>query len=365
MRILDRYILKSILAIFICCIFVFLFLFVVIDILGHLEDILKHKLTILLLTQYYLTYLPTIFVQAAPFACLLSTLYTFGKLNHNNEIIAMRSSGLSIFWITKDTLIFATIISLFIFWLNDRIVPLATSLNQKIKMQMQAEGLRKPNRPEIINNLSMYGIKNRLFFVNKFSSLTNTMEGIVILEQDENQNITRKIVASKAIYREGNWKFYQCITYDFDQDTQIINEPMYAEEQNIAIPETPQDFLNQKQLPEAMTITQLDDYIWRLSKSGSPNLIRNFKVDLYQRFTSPFTSLIIVILGVPFALQMRRRATGLASVGLSIVVGFLYYIIDAISIALGKSGVILPALAVTLSHILMLSFGLYLIGNLP
>jgi lipopolysaccharide export system permease protein len=211
----------------------------------------------------------------------------------------------------------------------------------------------------------MYGLKNRLFFVNKFSLSTNTMEGITILEHDEHQNLTKKIAASKGVYQNNVWKFYQCITYDFDKNGQILQEPEYSEEQIMDIAETPRDFVNQRQRTDFMTISQLKGYIYKLSKSGASTIIRNLKLDLYQRFTSPFTSLVIIILGVPFSLMTRKRATGLSSIGLSIMVGFLYYIVDAITIALGKGGLFTPILAASLTHIVALIFSLYLINSLP
>ena len=365
MRILDRYILKSVLSIFFSCIFIFLFLYVIIDLLSHLEDILKQQVSLFILAQYYISYLPIMFVQVAPFACLLSTLYTFGKLNHDNEIIAMRSSGLSIFQITKTVIIFGLLLSLFIFWVNDRLLPQSLALTQKIKVQMEEGSKKKEKKQEVIDNLTMYGLKNRLFFVNKFYPAENTMEGITILEHDELQNITKKIVANKGIYADNLWKFYQCITYKFDVNGHILQEPQYFEEEIMAIPETPHDFISQRQRPDYMTIMQLDDYIWKLSKSGASTVIRNLKLDLYQRFTSPFTSAVIIFLGIPFSLMLRRRATGLSSIGVSIIVGFLYYILDAVSIALGRGGVLAPVLAASLSHILVFLFSLHLINRLP
>lgn len=366
MCILDRYILKSMLAILLSCIFIFIFLYIIIDVLSHLEDILRQRVNLFLLTQYYLSYLPIIFIQVTPFACLLSTLYTFGKLNRDNEIIAMRSSGLSIFQITKTAIILGLIISLFVSWINNRFIPQALSLNQKVKEQIE-EGTKKgkPKKPEVINNLSMYGLKNRLFFVNKFNLATNTMEGIVILEHDEHQDITKKIVANKGVYVDNLWKFYQCITYNFDQNGQIVQEPQYLEEEIMAIHETPNDFLSQRQRPDFMTTAQLEDYIWKLSKSGASTVIRNLKIDLYQRFASPFTNLMIVLLGVPFSLLIRRRSTGLASIGIAIMVAFLYYIFDAVSIALGKGGFLTPILSVSLSHLLVLLTAIYMIKTQP
>lgn len=366
MRILDRYILKSVAKIFFSCILLFLFLYVVIDILSHLDDILKQKAHLTILIQYYLWYLPLMFVQISPFACLLSTIYTFSRLNHNNEIIAMRASGLSIFYVTRTVLVFGAVISLMSFWINDRIVPKATTITQRIKNQIE-EGIpdKKDRRNEVITNLSMYGLKNRLFFVNKFYASTNTLEGITILEHDEKQNLTKKIVASKGVYEERLWKFYNCITYNFDANGQIMDEPIFFEEEIMTIPEGPKDFLAQRRKPESMNISELDTYIWKLSRSGATNVIRNLKIDLYQKFTAPFTSLIIIMLGIPFSLKMHRKATGLSSIGISIMVAFLYYILDAVFIAIGRGGILPPFLAASLSHLTGITFSIYLIKSLP
>ncbi|MHB8154462.1 MAG: LptF/LptG family permease [Candidatus Omnitrophota bacterium] len=366
MRILDRYILKSIIYIFFSCIFVFLFLYIVIDLLSNLDEILKHQVTLTLLVRYYLSYLPIMFVQVSPFACLLSTVYTFGKLNHNNEIIAMRSSGLSIFAIARNALIFGFLISLAVFWINDRFVPISLTENQKIKIQIEEGSIKdRPKKNESITNLTLYGLRNRLFFISKFSLATKTMEGITILEQDENQNLTKKIIATKGTYQDGLWKFSQCITYKFDHNGQVIDEPGYLEEEIMSIPETPENLASLRQKPEQMNIHQMQDYIWILSKSGATTVIRNLKVDLYQRFSSPFTSIIIILLGIPFSLLMRKRATGMSAIGVSIIVGFLYYVLDAICLAVGKSGLLMPALAASLSHIIVLLSSLYLIARLP
>ena len=366
MRILDRYILKSIIYIFFSCIFVFLFLYIVIDLLSNLDEILKHQATFALLARYYISYLPIMFVQVSPFACLLSSVYTFGKLNHNNEIIAMRSSGLSIFEIARNAIIFGFLISITVFWVNDRLVPSSLAENQKINTQIQEGSLKnKPKKNEIITNLTLYGLRNRLFFISRFSPAAKTMEGITILEQDENQNLTKKIIATKGVYQEGLWRFYQSITYKFDNNGQVIDEPSYLEEEIMSIPETPENLASLRQKPDQMNIRALQDYIWILSKSGATTVIRNLKVDLYQRFVSPFTSIIIIFLGIPFSLLMRKRATGMSSIGVSIIVGFLYYVLDAICLAVGKSGLLMPILAASLSHIIVLSSSLYLIARLP
>lgn len=362
MRILDRYILYSMVKVFVGSILIFLMLYVIIDVFSNLDEILKQKTEIHLLFIYYLNFLPFIFVQVAPFTCLLGCLYTLGMLNRNNEIIAMRTSGLSIFQITKTLIIFACLISILIFLVNDKFVPQSEINKQKIKNQMQ-QGYKKTQgkAQETITNLSIYGLKNRLFFINKFIVSENKMEGITILEQDNLANVRKKIVASKGQHLDGLWHFYECITYFFDDQGRLKGKPAYFAEQLMDIAESPQDFLKQRQKPEFMSVAQLNNYILKLSITNAKRVVRNLKIDLYQRFFMPLTSLVILIVGIPFSLIMQRRATGLSSLGIAIMLGFLYYVVNAVSVAFGKAGLLPPILAVSLSHIIFLSFGLYLI----
>ncbi len=365
MRILDRYIFKSVLGLFLACIFIFMFLYVIIDILARLEDILALKVPFEILIRFYLTNLPAIFLQVSPFAGLIATLYTFGKLNRENEIMAMRASGISVYQISKTVIIFGLICSVFAFWINNIVLPKALNENQKYKEKIERNmNKAKEKALGVINNLAVYGLKNRLIFITKFSLATNTMEGITILQHDEHQNLTKKIVANTGAFKDGAWTFRQCITYEFDLSGQIKNEPQFLDEEIMDIPETPRDFLSQKQSPDLMTAAQLNNYIWKLSKSGATGVIKNLKIDLYNKFTAPLTNFIIILLGIPFAFKMKKRAMGMASLGLSLFAGFLYYILGAICLALGKAGVLSPLLATSLSHITAFLTGIYLISIL-
>lgn len=365
MRILDRYIFRSVVSIFLLCLFTFLFLYIIIDLFAHLDVILKMQTGMELLWRYYLSYLPYIFVQIAPFACLLATLYAFARLNHDNEIIAMRSSGMSIFAIARTAIIFGFAVSGFVFLVSDKIMPDALQTNEKLRIQLESGVRRVRLREEVLHNVSIYGLKNRLFFINSFFPMEKAMEGVTILEHDERQNITKKIVANRAIYDNGTWKFYHCVTYSFDSDGQMIEEPRFNEEEIMAIPETPEEFLDQKQSPDLMSLNQMRDYIRKLSRSGATTVIRNLRIDFYHRLMAPFSSLLIILLAVPFSLKIRRKATGLSSLGLSLVLGFMYYVFDAICLALGKASILPPLVAASLSHVLALTLGLYLISRIP
>jgi len=366
MRILERYILGSVLATFISCFCSFFFLYIIIDLFAHLDVILKQRVNLAVLQAYYLSFMPVIFTQVAPFSCMLATLYTFAKMNKENEIIAMRASGMSIYQITRTLFIFGFVVSLGIFIIGDRLVPRATVQSNKLKERIENEAPKTNQKgQDVLTNLSVYGAGNRLFVINKFYVQKNTMDGITVLEHNQRQEITKKIWAQKGQYQDGAWHFFNSITYTFDPQGQVMGEPQFFEEEVVPISETPRDFISQRQHPEYMDIAQLTDYILRLAQSGAHGVVKNLKIDLYQRFASPLASLIMVILSIPFALKTKNRASGLASLGLALVVGFLYYILNAVSIALGKAGIIPGMASVWLAHALALAGGLYLIHQTP
>jgi lipopolysaccharide export LptBFGC system permease protein LptF len=239
------------------------------------------------------------------------------------------------------------------------------AVTEQVKAQMESSNAQPEPKKEEILNLAVFGLKNRLFFVNRFTPHNGTMEGINILEHDPDQNVIRKVVANRGEYRNGMWVFFQSMTTELDQNGLVVNGPVYLEEEVMSIPETPQEFSHQRRLPEQMSIDQLRSYIDKLSDSGATGTLQKFKVELYRRFTSSITPLVIILLAIPFSLMVKKRATGLYALGISIIGGFLYYGINAISTALGYAGILPAWIATTFSHVLVITSSLYLIRSLP
>ena len=106
MRILDRYLIKRIAMSYFFILAIFVGLYLIIDIFSTLSDILKAKTPILVLFEYYLNTIPFILLKVSPIAILISTLFTFGELNKNNEILSIRASGTSILRISLPLIFF-------------------------------------------------------------------------------------------------------------------------------------------------------------------------------------------------------------------------------------------------------------------
>ncbi len=365
MRILDNYINKSIITIFVTTIILFCFLYVLIDITGILDEIIDREVPLAILAQYYISFFPIILAQSSSMACLIATLFTFSRLNNNNEVIVMRSSGLNFWQITRPALIFGILISVCIFWVNENYVPQANAKAKEIwDANMMLESDRAKKKKEI-KNLTFYGLKNRLYFIDSFNPKDNTLNGITIIEYGEDQNIKQKIVALKGTWTGLAWKFYQCqITNYKDADTASPLKIVIYEEKLMDIKETPKDFMKQRIDVASMNIKELQQYIERFANSGAAKAINNLKVDVHQKIAFPFGNFIIVLVGLPFALMVKsRKRSTLTSLGIAIAIGFLFYVANAVALAFGKSGLLPPVLSAWIAPMLFTGLAIILIEN--
>ena len=113
-----------------------------------------------------------------------------------------------------------------------------------------------------------------------------------------------------------------------------------------------------------MNFHDLSNYIRNFSGT-SPKLIARLRVDLHQKISLPFMSIVVILIGSGFALRVRQRskAGALLGIGMSIVIGFTYYAFMASFIALGKSGVLPPFISAHLANLLFGLMGITLIRN--
>ncbi len=365
MRIIDRYITSSIISIFISMILTFCFLYILIDVFSHMEDFIEKQVPLPVILAYYTSFLPIIVVMTSPIACLIATLFTYSHLNGNNEIIALRTSGMNFWRLTRPALCFGLIISALIFLVNERFVPQSTIASQEIRDSQIKVTLAEKNKKlrPTIKNLTFYGLKNRLYFVDSFDPNTSEINGITIIGQDTDQNIKEKIVAYKGAWTGIAWKFLQVQVTNYDSaKPNVPGDIKTYPEKLMDIKETPQDFMKQRLEVSAMNIRQLHNYISRFSNSGASRAINNLKVDFHQKFAYPMGNLVIVLVGLPFALMTgRRKAMTFTSIGIAIAIGFLYYVFNAVGLALGKGGAVPPILAAWLAPLIFFIIAIILI----
>ena len=366
MRILDRYILKSILVTFAGTVFTFAFLFVLIDMFGNLQDFISKHVGLSVIAQYYISFLPSIVVQTSTMACLIAVLFTYSSLNAHNEIIAIRASGMNFWQITRPALVFALFVSALVFLVNEKFVTQSSMINQEIRdTEIKVVPSQKGHGKPLIHNLTFYGLKNRLFFIDTFDPNTYNLTGITIIGHDRKQNMIEKIVAPNGKWTGIAWKFFNCqiTAYNGSSPNAPPSGIRISMEKLMDIKETPTDFLRQRMDITAMNLRQLHSYIKRFSGSGALKTINNLRVDMHEKITFPLRNFIIVLIGLPFALMSvgKRKAMTFTSIAIALVIGFLYYVADAVGLALGKGEALLPWEGAWITPILFTLTALFII----
>lgn len=123
MRLLHRYIIKELFSPFIFSLLVIIFVLFVQFLLRAVDRFLGKGIDTFTILEYLFLNLAWIVALAVPMAVLIATLMTFGRLSEDNEITAMRASGISFLKIIRPALIFGTIVCCLLLYFNNFVLP--------------------------------------------------------------------------------------------------------------------------------------------------------------------------------------------------------------------------------------------------
>ena len=123
MRLISRYFIREMVLPFFFSLLMITFLLFINFLLRAVDRFLGKGLDVIIILEYLFLNLAWIIALAVPMAVLLSTLMTFGRLSEDNEINAMRASGVGFISIIRAPLIFGITIALLLIFFNNFILP--------------------------------------------------------------------------------------------------------------------------------------------------------------------------------------------------------------------------------------------------
>ena len=361
MRILDRYTLRTYLAPLAWCLGIFIGLYLILDLLGHLDEILRNKVPFSLVVTYYATSIPLIFVLIAPFACLMATLYTLGNFNRHQELMAMRASGIPPFRIVRPLLWVGVLMSALVLVVNEMLVPeaaLTTRLIKETNLERPSTSKNPRRVLQTVEHLAAYGLGHTLLYARTFDPVEKRMEEIVILQHGADRNLKRKITAKSAVWTESHWRFLNGTILQFNKKGQTVGRPVPFSSKIIQAGDRPEILAKSGAQGDFMNMRDLYRYIRRLKIAGGVT-IRKLWVDLLAKPASAFACLVMTLIGIPFAIQPVRGGTVLG-LSLGLGVGLAFYGMNALMIALGRGGSLPPVLAAWGTHLLFCYVGIRL-----
>ncbi|WED42193.1 LPS export ABC transporter permease LptG [Legionella cardiaca] len=317
MKLLDRYIAKTVLGAIGLVTLMLAGLQIFILFVNQLDDIGKADFGILQTAAYVFLQMPYQVYLFFPLASLLGCLIGLGIMANNRELVVMRAAGMSIGQVTLAVLKAAFIVIILVTIIGETIVPRLAHWGNDRKMQALSGGqtLRTAHGIWLRNGTDFIAIGTIL--------ANNTLDNVYQFRFDaaHHMRLARKI--AKITFVNNQWTAYD------------IAETVIGDDKTIArkIPQMPWDvavkpsiLLVSSNEPDEMSLHEIRQYV-RVQKQNHQNVL-NYQLAYWQRLMQPLTTAVMMILAIPFIFGPLRSSTMGSKLLTGATVGFGFHIIN-------------------------------------
>ena len=365
-RILDEYVLLEFLNIFVVVLLGFVLLMLVFTVFDLLADILRNHISLFTVGEYLINLTPSMLYQIAPLAVLIAVLVTFGVLNRNSEIIAMKATGISLYRLVVPIVSISAFLALSLFLFDEFYLPQANQRQEALRSIIKGRPPQTFLNPEQKWIFGEPGPREpgRIFYYLFFDPIRNEFANLSVFEFDPSTfALTRRIFAAKASWDPGtgSWRFQNGWQRDMEGD-HITEFREFKQTSFPEIHEGPGYFTKEEKQSQEMNFGQLDRYIRDLSQSGFDTM--KLRVALWHKLAYPLIAIVMAVLAIPFALSMGRRGS-LTGIAVAIFVALTYFVVNALFESMGNVNYLPAALAAWSPDILFGLTGGYLLLKTP
>ena len=353
MKLLDKYILKQVIAMFIMGVLVFTSIIFASDtFITLIKQISKYGIPFKIAFMIIILHLPSVFVMTIPMGVLLSTVMTLNSLSLSSEITVMRACGIGLNRIAKPIFAFAIVMSLVSFFVNETIVPVMTK--QSTDLALYAFGQK--NIPEGKENFTFKEVKEggtlkRLFYVGDCTN--KTLHNITVLDASKDDTI-QILQAREGRTSPMGWQFQKGAIYTITDSGKTLDTTLFNDSTFMFGMDLTKEM--NRNLANEHNFVQLVKFIAKSDRTDKHIL----KIDLYDKVALPLTTIVLVLIGVPLAITPPRVRYNRGFL-FSILIIFAYYLIRALSISFGEAGTLIPVFAAFMPNIILtlIGIGLY------
>ena len=337
-KLLDTYILRQIIEMFLMGVCVFTSIIFASDtFITLIKQISMYGIPFKVAFMMIILNLPQVIVMTIPMGVLLATVMTLNGLSLKSEITVMRACGIGLNRIAKPIFIFAVVMSIFSFFINETIVPVMTK--QSKDLALWALGQKNiPNGKQnfVFKELSDNGVLKRLFYVGYCED--KILHDITVLDSSKEGTI-QILQAEEGKTSPEGWNFQKGAVYTVGDDGKILNTALFED----SVFKFGMDLSKQmnKDVAKEMNFPKLVKYIGEHGAHLEAKQKNILVIELYDKLALPLTTIAHVLIGVPLAITPPRVRYNRGFL-FSILIIFAYYLIRALSISFGEAGT-LPA----------------------
>ncbi|MGD2279406.1 MAG: LptF/LptG family permease [Candidatus Omnitrophota bacterium] len=357
MKIINRYLLKELGGPFLASLVISTFILAAGNIIQSADLIMNKGVEAGQVFKIFILFLPYVLIFTIPISVLSAVLLGFGRLSSDNEVIALRVSGISLYKIAFPVVICGFIISLLSVPLNDKILPQSEFAARKLLKQL---GMRHP-AALLEPGVFVKGFKDYVIFIHGISG--NKIDNIRIY-QPRKDGPTRTIIADSG----------EIISIPGENSVKLKLKDGTADE---IVPENPDEFYKLSFQEYYMTLN-LDKAVdvRNIQKKAREKNIRELladidslkkddinviplRIELHKKIALALSNFIFVLVGIPLAITTHRREKFIGF-GMAMGIFLLYWAIMLGGIAFAIRAIIPPWIGVWSANVLLTCLALFL-----
>jgi len=359
-RLMDLYILRRFLFYFVLLMGVFVFLFEAFTFFELLDDIGKHRVPFLIVVDYFRYLTPYLLYNLAPLGALVAVLVTLGIMSKNNEIVAIKASGTSLYRLAMPVLFAGLALAAAMVLLDDTYLPYANQRQDALHNQIKGRPPQTYTRPQ----RWIFGENSKIYNYDLFDSAQKLFGGLSVLEIDPvDFHLRRRIFATRARWSESEhlWVLEGGWIRDFS-DGSVAKFESFTAAAPQELTEPPSYFHREVRQAFQMSLGELGHYIEGLHRAGFD--VAALLVQWHKKLAYPLMAPVSMLLAFPFAFLVGTRGA-IGGVALGVAIAVAYWAIAALMEAMGGVGQLPPFLAGWSPDIIFFFLGLYFFFKMP
>jgi len=357
LTIIHRYITGLFFKYFSMLLVVVIVIYLSIDLFGKLDNLMEAGLNPVEMLLFFVYKVPLIISQITPVAVLLAVLVVFGIMSRNNEVLALKSSGVSLQYLLAPVLVIGLVLSGALFVFSEAVVPVTISRAHQLEEKNAGERQVMSSREKNI----WLKHQRAITYIQYFDPSENAIYGVSTIFFDDAFRLNRRIDAEKGIYQNGQWRLSSAMQQRFD-GTDKSPESKFYETMTVELAIAPEDLRRVAQSVETMSFSRLKQYIEKVELEGYG--ATQYKVDLYAKTAYPAICLIMSLIGAALALRGKTREGMAVSFSYGIVTAFIYWSLYSFCLSLGYGEILPPLISAWMANLVFFCAAGWMVINL-
>ena len=330
--ILDKYLIRQFFPIFFIAVSMFAFLLLLIDMFSNLIRYINNEVPLTMILKISLFYVPKSFSYALPISLLFAAAYTLGDLYARNELTTIFSSGIPFWRFSVSLVAIGLAASIFSFFLDDAIVIPTLKTKNDLSRRALHQYVTEGNSDVVIKARN-----GRLVYsVDFFDSDKNILNGVSVVETDDNGEFLSEIRAASAAWKEDSyWEFSNAVIYQYEGELLRVRPLPPTTDYR----EHPDIFRRKAVNIDDLPAKEAGLLVKDLRAAGLPFFEAQAKY--FHRFSFSATPLIVMILSISMGGRFRKNIL-LMSLFASLSAAVVFYITEMLSMTMGRLNYIHP-----------------------